>query len=85
MLRENNTLKRWCFNVENNPGQGARIVSSIESPAFQVQFNKTRVQNEKQSGRLRGPYLMQNNIDKIFLMLHARGTEALVFFLRARR
>jgi hypothetical protein len=50
MLRASTTLKHWRFNVGNNPGQGARIVSSIEMPAFQVQFNKTRVQRKSNQG-----------------------------------
>ncbi len=81
MLRVGNTLKRWRLSIGNNPGQGTRIVSSIEMLAFQLKFNKTI--KEEQSGRLCGPYLMQNNIEKFFLMLHARGTEAL--FLRMPR
>ncbi len=81
MLRAGTTLKRWHLNIGNNPGQGARIVSSIEMPAFQLKFNKTT--KDKQSGRLRGSYHMQNDIKKIFLVLRARGTE--VLFLRAPR
>ena len=50
MPRASTTLKHWCFNIENNPGQGTRIVSSIELPAFQVQFNKTRVQRKSNQG-----------------------------------
>jgi hypothetical protein len=50
MLRADTTLKCWCLNIGNNPGWGIRIVSSIETPAFQLKFNKTT--KEKQSGRL---------------------------------
>jgi hypothetical protein len=70
-----------AFEHRNNPGQGARIVSSIETLAFQLKFNKTK--KEKQSVRLHGPYLMLNNLKKIFLRLRTRRTETL--FLRAPR
>jgi hypothetical protein len=61
MLRAGTTLKCWHLNKGNNYGQGTRIVSAIEMPAFQLKFNKTA--KEKQLGKLPGPYLMQNNME----------------------
>ncbi len=80
MLRAGTTWKRWRLNTGNNPGQGTRIVSSIETPAFQLKFNKTTRKSNQ------GDCTVHNSCkttSKKILMLRARGTETL--FLHVQR